>query len=186
MAKRLDNDPLKNAPKLSDGNYWGKYPDPWAMVPKLDYQADGNYASTVRSQVMYADVSEHPKLEKKLLAILDKSNCTYDAIDFVCRLLSTMGSAASIPALTKLLARNKTAHMARYALQNLPDPAVDPVLRGALGSLSGPALAGLIGSIGLRGDKAALGAIKKIAADANAESDVKEMAQRAIARLQGK
>ena len=61
-----------------------------------------------------------------------------------------------MPALAALLGDEKLAHMARYALEPIPDPAVDAALRDALGKLKGRPLVGVIGSIGVRRDAKAV------------------------------
>jgi len=53
--------------------------------------------------------------------------------------------------LAGLLADEKLSHMARYAIETIPDVSVDIAFRDALGKLKGPQLVGLIGSIGVRG-----------------------------------
>ncbi len=58
--------------------------------------------------------------------------------------------------LAALLGDEKLAHMARYGLEPIPDPAVDDALRDALGKLKGRPLVGVIGSIGVRRDTKAV------------------------------
>jgi len=60
------------------------------------------------------------------------------------------------------------SHMARYALETIPDPSVDVALRDAMGKLTGRPLLGVIGSLGLRRDAQAVDAIAKLLADPDA------------------
>ena len=63
-----------------------------------------------------------------------------------------VGTKEAVPVLAALLADEKLAHMARYALEPIPDPAVDEAFRAALGNLKGRRLVGVICSIGVRRD----------------------------------
>ena len=180
--KRAANDPLKNAepnPRLTE---FSKCPEPWAELAKLEWGSDRTYASTIQTLIMDADRSQYPALEKKLLTVLAGKHCTDATYDFVCRMLRLVGSAASVPVLSKLLANAKTADFARYALQAIPGAEVDAALRGALDVLKGRAKAGLIGTISARGDMAALAAIKACVSEGG---DVGDAATLAVATLGG-
>ncbi len=93
-----------------------------------------------------------------LLAML-KSN-SLEQQDDACRQLAVFGTAAAVPALAALLDHEKLAHLARYALENLPDQAVDAAFLAALGKLQGPHLIGVINSIAVRRDA---GAVSRLA-----------------------
>src|SRR5512138_1610120 len=67
-----------------------------------------------------------------------------------CRELAHLGTKNAVPSLAPLLADEQLGHMARYALETIPDPSVDAALREALGKVKGRLLAGVIGSIGVR------------------------------------
>ena len=71
--------------------------------------------------------------------------------------------------------------MARYALEPIPDPAVDAALRDAMGKLSGRRLVGVIGSIGVRRDVNAIDLLCKRLKDQDAE--VAQAAARALGSL---
>ena len=83
--------------------------------------------------------------------------------------------------LATLLADEKLAHMARYALEPIPDPAVDEALRAAVSTLKGRPLVGAICSIGVRRDGKALPLLARLLRDADAE--VAQAAARALGRL---
>jgi HEAT repeat protein len=63
--------------------------------------------------------------------------------------------------LAALLADEKLAHMARYALETIPHPSVDEALRAALDRLQGRLLTGVIQSVGVRRDAQAVPALAK-------------------------
>lgn len=106
--------------------------------------------------------------EAKLIAVLT-SNADATAKSDACRDLARIGTPAAVPALAALLADDKLAHMARYGLETVPGPAVDDALRAALGKLKGRLLAGVIGSIGVRHDEKAVGALAGLLKDPDAE-----------------
>lgn len=88
--------------------------------------------------------------EGKLLAVLTSDAPQKAKIDAL-RQLSFIATKDAVPVLATLLADEKLAHMARYAMEPIPDYSVDIAFRKALGELKGPQLVGLIGSIGVRG-----------------------------------
>jgi len=86
-----------------------------------------------------------------------------------CRRLGLIGDREAIPTLAALLGDEKLAHMARYALEPIPEGAVDEALRDALGRVKGRQLVGVIGSIGARRDAAAVGALAPFLGDGDPE-----------------
>ncbi len=89
--------------------------------------------------------------EDTCLTIL-KSNASTQDKAAACRELTRVGTGQAVPVLASLLTDETLSHMARYALEPIPDPAVDTALRHALGQLDGPLLAGVIDSLGVRKD----------------------------------
>lgn len=161
-------------------------PDPWSEITRLDHGTDRTFGSTVRAMVMNAEPAQRPAMETKLIAVLARAEATDVARLFACRMLALIGSAKAVPALTALLADAKTADAARYALDAIDDPAAGDALRGALEKLSGPAKAGLIGSIALRGDAKAVPALAAIKARTSEPAVVRTAATRALERLNAK
>ena len=74
------------------------------------------------------DAVARKALETGLADVL-KSDAPQAAKDFVCRQLSLIGTTESIPALATLLQDEKLSHMARYALERIPDDAAVQALR---------------------------------------------------------
>jgi len=161
----------------------GPSPDPWAQCALLEYGGDRSYAWTVRERVIHTPAADTGRTEDQLLKSLATPGRTEAGLAFICQMLAMVGSAKSVPALSPLLQDPKTTEAARYALQHITGPEAGAAFLAALGKLTGNAKAGLIGSIGVRGDvsaKAALAAIK----DAPAEpAVVREAATRALERL---
>lgn len=118
--------------------------------------------------------------EAKLIAIL-KSDAPRKAKADACRELSTIATAASVPVLADLLSDPELNHMARYALETIPDPAVDNALRTALGKLNGRPLVGVIGSLGVRRDAQAVPPLSGLLR--NTDPDVAQAAARALGSI---
>jgi len=118
--------------------------------------------------------------EDKLLAVL-KSNAGHKEKADACRLLSRIATKKAVPVLATMLGDEKLAHMARYALEPIPDPSVDVALRAAMGKLKGRRLVGVIGSLGVRRDAKAVGAMAKLLAASDAE--VASAAARALGKI---
>lgn len=169
-----------------DSDYDNRFtstPDPWSEIAKLQHGGDRTFATTVQSIVVNADPAQRPGFEDRLLKVLANPQCTPVGRQFVARLLALIGSAKCVPALAPLLNDVQTADTARYALDHIKDPAVDAAYRAALERLSGPAKIGLIGSIGLRGDRAALPVLTALQQNASETPGIREAAGRAVARL---
>jgi HEAT repeat protein len=101
------------------------------------------------------DAAARKELESQLLAVL-QSNAPRDAKDFVCRQLRTLGTAASVPALEQLLPNAELSHMARYALERIPEPQAGQALERQLLKLNGQLKIGVISSLGTRGQGVSL------------------------------
>jgi HEAT repeat protein len=99
--------------------------------------------------------------EDKLIAVL-KSDASHKEKADACRQLAIIGTKKAVAPLAALLGDEKLSHMARYALEPIPDPAVDDALRDALGKLKGRPLVGVIGSIGVRRDTRATRQLVKL------------------------
>jgi len=122
-----------------------------------DYGVDRHVLDPIDEAVIKTrnDSAARKELESQLLAVL-QSNAPRDAKDYVCRQLRTMGKAASVPALEKLLADAELSHMARYALERIPEPQAGQALERQLRKLSGNLKIGVISSLGTRGEAVGL------------------------------
>ncbi len=118
-----------------------------------------SFAQTVASQ----------QDEPKLIAALKNPDAPQKEKADACRQLAIIGTKDAVAPLAALLGDEKLSHMARYALEPIRDPAVDEALRAALGRLKGMPLVGVIGSIGVRRDAQAVGALTPMLADSDAE-----------------
>ena len=118
--------------------------------------------------------------EAKLIAVL-QSGASQEDKAAACRQLARVATKQSVPVLVTLLGDEKLSHMARYALETIPDPSVDEALRDALGKLKGRPLQGVIGSLGARRDAKAVDALAKLLAGDDA--DAAQAAARALGNI---
>lgn len=106
--------------------------------------------------------------EPELLAVL-RSDASEADKAITCKRLAIKGSPAAVAELAKLLGNERLASWSRIALEAIPGPEADAALRNAAGSLSGLRLVGVINSIGVRRDAAALPMLQAKLADPDAE-----------------
>jgi HEAT repeat protein len=104
--------------------------------------------------------------EDRLLAVLRADASPQEKSD-ACRELARIGSRQAVPALAPLLADETLSHMARFALEPIADPAVDEAFRDALGKVKGQLLVGIISSIGVRKDPAAVQPLAEFLTDSD-------------------
>jgi HEAT repeat protein len=112
----------------------------------------------------HGDAAARKALEKRLVDTLN-SDISRSAQDFVCRALRTVGTAQSVDALAALLPAEETSHIARYALERIPDDAAGKALRDALPKVNAKLKTGIMGSLGSRGDEDSLKALYKLLKD---------------------
>lgn len=113
----------------------------------------------------------------RLIAVIESDAPLKEKAD-ACRLLSIVGTEDAIEPLSKLLGDEKLSHMARYALEPMPDPAVDQAFRSALGNLKGRPLIGVITSLGVRQDTKAVAQLGALLS--NSDLQVVDAAARAL------
>lgn len=97
----------------------------------------------------------HRRIEQGLVRAL-QGNLSDEARYFACRQLWILGTDDALAVLAGLLADEKSAHMACYAIGNSPSPKAASVLRQALGQARGKALLSVIALVGERRDQGAV------------------------------
>ncbi|OHB70500.1 MAG: hypothetical protein A2V70_07945 [Planctomycetes bacterium RBG_13_63_9] len=125
----------------------------------------------------HKDEAAQKALAARLDAVLT-SDAPRAAKDFVCRKLSLIGSAESVPALSTLLTDEKLSHMGRYALERMPCPEAVAALRDAVSKTKGRTKVGVINSLGVRRDAESTKAMVALLDDSD-----KEIASAAAAAL---
>jgi hypothetical protein len=73
----------------------------------------------------------NPAETQKRIAIL-QSNAGQFEKSQACRQLASLGTKVAVPVLAKLLADERTSHMARFALEAMPDAAAAAAFRDGL------------------------------------------------------
>lgn len=84
-----------------------------------------------------------------------------------CQRLRMIGTVQAVPALANLLTDERLSQAARYTLEGLTCPEANAALREALGRTAGLLKAGIIDSIGWRGDSGAVPQLASLLSDAN-------------------
>lgn len=149
-------------------------PGPQAVL-SAHYDAIGEYdfgksrraLAAIEEEIRSVPPTAFPQIEAKLLEVLELPTITYAGKQFVCRMLRRVGSAKSVPALSRMLADKELSHMARFALQSMAAPEAGVALRQALPKLDGDLKIGVIGSLGQRADRQAVPQIAALVADGN-------------------
>lgn len=120
------------------------------------------------------------RLEDQLIAVLRSDASRKEKVD-ACRQLAVIGTKDAVPGLAALLSNEALSHMARYALERIPDPSVDDALREALENVKGRLLVGVVGSIGVRRDARAVQTLTGLLKGSDA--DVARVAARTLGRI---
>jgi type 1 glutamine amidotransferase/HEAT repeat protein len=121
-----------------------------ALVNLTEYLRMASVASKLRQQN-----------EKRLMQLL-ASNTTLAGKQFICEQLSLIGSKDSVPTLVRMLQDSASSDMARFALERIPDAAVDKALRQALSQTTGRIRVGIINTLGQRRDEKAVSDLSKL------------------------
>ena len=116
----------------------------------------------------HGSVQQTRALEQRFMAFL-KSDATLAGKDFISKQLSLVGSEASVPVLSGMLADPKTAELGRYALERIPGLAVDRSLREALATTSGRTRIGVINTLGVRRSTDSVAALRPLALGSEAQ-----------------
>ncbi|UCD50099.1 MAG: HEAT repeat domain-containing protein, partial [Phycisphaerales bacterium] len=142
--------------------------DALTTLKTYDWGADPKTLQPIEDAIVatHDDAAARKALEKGLADAL-AGGLSRSAQDYVCRRLRVIGTAQSVPALAALLADEKTSHIARFALERIPDEAAADALRDALPKVSDKLKPGMIGSLGTRRDQNSIKAIAKYLGDSD-------------------
>jgi len=147
---------------------WTDYrpPDLEAILQKIstyDYGKDEEVLSRLRSYVRSIRNSREAKAEcEAKLAEFLGSKATLASKMAVCRQLSEIGSSASVPVLERMLLKEETSDLARYALEKIPDASAEKALIQALDKTRGKVRLGIVSSLGNRRAEKAAPALEKL------------------------
>lgn len=155
----------------------------FSAIDGYDFEKPREGLAKIEEQVRNMPASKYPAVEEGLLAALKSSKITLAGKQWVCRMLRVVGSAKCVPAMAAMLADKDTAHLSRMALIYNPSPEAGQAMTKALAMLSGDLRIGVIGSLGQRGETAAVGAIGKLVGDTDVNMAL--AAIRALGRIGG-
>ena len=138
------------------------------LLTTYDWGADRNALKPIDQAIIdtRGDTAARKALEKGLVDAL-AGGISQSAQDYVCRKLRVVGTDQSIKALAALLPAEKTSHIARYALDRIPDEKAVAAMRSALPKVSSRLKPGIIGSLGVRRDKRSIKALSKLLGDSD-------------------
>ncbi|MDQ1256069.1 MAG: hypothetical protein QG656_665, partial [Candidatus Hydrogenedentes bacterium] len=129
-----------------------------------------------------SDPAFRAEIANKLAALL-ATDATLDCKQYVCRELYLIGSAEQVPQIAALLTNPETSDMARYALEQMPDPAACKALAEALDKVEGALKVGVINSIGERRSPLSVPALAKLIWDK--DPAIAEAAVAALGKIGG-
>ena len=134
----------------------------------MDWGTDINPLKPIDEAIIatHGDAAARLELENQLAAVLT-TDVSRDAKDFVCRKLMIIGTAASVPTLAAMLTEADNSHMARYALERIQAPEAADALRDALPKVDGTLKIGVIASLGVRQDAAAVAPLASLLSDSD-------------------
>lgn len=113
-------------------------------------------AALAMAVAIHAQAAPTPtSTEAELIAILQGDGAEADKA-LACKFAAVNGSAATVPAVAPLLGNPRLASWARITLEAIPGDEASAALREAAGRLDGRLLAGVITSLGVRRDAAAV------------------------------
>jgi len=133
-----------------------------------DWGADRNALKPIDQAIVDAqgNAAALKPLENGLVDAL-AGGISRSAQDFVCRKLRVIGTSQSVAALAALLPDEKTSHIARYALERIPDEKAAKAMRDALPKVGKKLKPGIIGSLGVRRDKQSIMVFSKLLGDSD-------------------
>ena len=133
-----------------------------------DWGADRQALKPIDQAIIatHDDAAARKALEKSLVDAL-AGGISRSAQDYVCRKLRVIGTSQSVEALAALLAAEDTSHIARYALERIPDEKAAKAMRNALPKVSKKLKPGIIGSLGVRRDKQSIKVFSKLLGDSD-------------------
>lgn len=106
---------------------------------------------------------------EELIRVLESDAVVHDKA-LACQQLAVAGKPAAIPALAVLLKDKQLTDYARSALQLMGDPAAAEALRKSLPDLTGGPLSGVMDSLGILRDAAAVPMLSKLTSGTSDES----------------
>ena len=141
--------------------------DVFSDLASYKYGDETQAAEKLAELVKQTAPDKYAPIEAKLISILESKDATQDGKAFACRTLQQVGTGKAIPALAKLLDDEILSHYARLALERMKCPCSVAAMRNALATAPDCVKPGLMGSLAVRKDAEAVGAIAKLLASSD-------------------
>jgi HEAT repeat protein/type 1 glutamine amidotransferase len=161
----------RDSPAPDDVRRWKDFRSPslkdiLQKIATYEYGEDEEILSQLRDYVRAHRHSPESRMhcEEQLAEFLD-SNATLASKMFVCRHLREIGTSLSVPVLERMLLKEETSDLARYALEKIQDPAADSALIQGLSQTEGKVKIGIISSLGQRKTQQSIPALEKLLYD---------------------
>lgn len=168
---------------LPIGIFAADFDDVLKKIGSYDY-GDSRENLTTLSEMLRkisGDALKLTEYEKAMLELLAAKETTFAAKQYLCKELSIMGTEQSVPTLAKLLQKEETADIARYALERIPGDKVDATLLVAMQKTKGKVRVGVINTIGERQIKAATPYLGQLLT--NKDTDIAMAAAAALGKI---
>jgi len=122
----------------------------------------------------YDSPTDVKRVEKSFLRLLESTETTAAGKQYICRKLSVIGTADSVPTLAAMLTEKavgpiEPSDIARYALERIPGHAAAEALRQGLDETSGRVKVGIINSLGARRDAESVSALVGLVSDQDSQ-----------------
>ena len=140
----------------------------FAALAKFDWGNDAKVLQPIDAAVVacHGNAGQRTDLENRFTQLLSQP-ISRAAVEYICRKLCLIGTAACVPTLAPLLGQPEHSHMARYALERIAAPAAGDALGKALGTVPDELKIGTIASLAARRDGQSVPAIAEVLAAAS-------------------
>jgi HEAT repeat protein len=155
--------------------------DAYTQILSYEYDQSRQAFAAIEEQLRRSTPAQAEKIAESLLQALESPRASVACREMICRTLVLTGACSAAPKLADLVTDEKIGPMALFALQALPCPEVDEVLRGKLDSSKGGFRVALINSLGERRVRLAAAQLAGIVKDS--DSAVVEAALAALGRF---
>jgi len=136
-------------------------------LAQYHYGGDEQVVTKALALISATPANQMAPVESALIEALATPEATSEGKAFLCRMLQRVGTDKCIPAVTGLLSDEVLADYAVAVLERIGTPAATTALRQALDTAPVKVKFGLLGSLGVLRDAAAVKPIAKLAADPN-------------------
>lgn len=140
------------------------------QLKRYDWGGDRGSLAGIDQRIVDAqgDKKALKEIERGLLEVLE-SDAAVPAKEYACRQLALIGTARSVRTLAGMLHDAAVADCARFALEAIPDRAVDRALRKALDDVQGIQRVGIVNTLGERRDPKSAQTLVKLQSAADPE-----------------